>query len=186
MSINDLHREYPNKNPELRAVSRQCYEYGLTVAQSPSANHSSALDEHDLRRQRQYVDQARDMIQALYDKPRPDRPISHNLQKPIDLSVEYKYWVEDLEGNEVALNEYTSLLAENWLMLAAGMAKSQSASLAGSMEEFDYNRAMTNLDELSQLLDEMEKRPSMDLPETALPEAELKETTGGRSRTKAK
>jgi len=180
MAINELHQVYPNKNPELRSVARQCFEFGKTIAQEPSAGHSSGLDEHALGRQRQYVEHATAMITALHDKPIPDRPIVHNVQKPIDLSVEYQYWVEDLNGNEVPLNEYTQLLAENWLQLAVGLARSQSASIAGSMVEYDYNRAMHNLGELTQLLDEMEQRPTLDLPETALPGAVLKARSGGK------
>lgn len=179
MAMNDFHKVYPNRNAELRAVVKQMYEFGQTIAQEPSAAHSSGMDTHAIRRQRQYLAYSESMVDALAANPIPDMPIAHNPDKPIDLHVEYRYFTEDLNGNEVPLNEYTQLLAEGWLMLAAELASSQSASIAGSIVEFDYERAKNNLASIKKLLNEIEERPTLDLPETALPGAKLGARSGG-------
>lgn len=180
MAINELHKVYPNRNSELRAIVKQMYEFGYTIAQEPSAAHSSGMDEHAIGRQRRYLEYANSMVDALSERPIPDLPISHNPLKPIDLSVEYVYFTQDLNGNHVPLNEYTQLLAEAWLMCAVELAASQSASIAGSIVEFDYERAKNNLATIEKLLDEIETRPTLDLPETALPGAALQARSGGK------
>lgn len=179
MAINELHKVYPNRNAELRAVVKQLYEFGYTIAQEPSAAHSSGMDSHAIGRQRMYLDYANSMIDALNDSPIPDLPIAHNPLKPIDMSVEYVYFTQDLNGNQVPINEYTQLLAEAWLMSAAELASSQSASIAGSLVEYDYKRAKNNLASIEKLLNEIELRPTLDLPETALPGAALQKRSGG-------
>ena len=180
MAINEFHKVYPNRNAELRAVVKQFYEFGYTIAKEPSAAHSSGMDSHAIRRQRQYLDYANSVVDALNASPIPDMPLAHDPQKPIDLSVEYVYFTQDVNGNHVPLNEYTQLLAEGWLMAAAELASSQSASIAGSLVEYDYNRAKNNLAALAKLLDEIEMRPTLDLPETALPGAPLQNRSGAK------
>lgn len=177
--MNELHKIYPNRNGELRTVVKQCFEFGRTIAKEPSAAHSSGMDEHAIRRQRQYVDHAENMVDALNAKPIPDLPVSHDPLKNIDLSIEYDYFTEDLEGNLVPLNDYTQLLAENWLSFCAELAASQSAAIAGSLVEYDYERAVNNLAAITKLLNEIEERPTLDLPETALPGANLGNRSGG-------
>jgi hypothetical protein len=182
MAINDLHQIYPNRNIGLRSCAKRCFEFGQTIAREPSAAHSNGLDEHAIGRQRQYIQQARDVIERLHAKPIPDRPASHPTQMPIDFSVEYIYFTEDLNGNKVPMNETTQELAENWLVLAVELAKSQSAAIAGSLVEFDYQRAANNVDVLEQLVDEAAERPMVDLPETALPGSEHGTRSGGKAK----
>ena len=79
------------------------------------------------------------------------------------------------------MNEATQLLAESWLMLAVGLAKSQSAGLAGSLVDFDYNRATNNVNVIEKLLNEIEARPFIDLPETANPGSKHGPRSGGKS-----
>lgn len=182
MAINDLHQVYPNRNSGLRTVAKQLFEFGQTIAKEPSANHSNGLDEHAIERQKTYIAHAQDMVARLNARPIPDRPATHPTDMEIDFSVEYLYFVEDLEGNEVPMNEATQALAENWLITACEMAKSQSAGLAGSLVEFDFLRASNNIAVIEQLLSEIEGRPFLDLPETSNPGA----TEGPRSTTAKK
>jgi len=179
MAINDLHQVYPNRNTELRSVAKQCFEFGQTIAREPSAAHTNGLDEHAIIRQDQYIAHATDMVNALNASPIPDMPATHPTQMPIDFSVEYIYFTEDLNGNEVPMNEATQLLAEKWLLTACELAKSNSAAMAGSLVSFDYNRAVGNIASINKLLDEIKARPFLDLPETADPGSAHGPRTGG-------
>jgi len=179
MAINDLHQVYPNRNSELRSVAKQCFEFGQTIAREPSASHSNGLDEHAIIRQETYVAHALNMVAKLNDKPIPDNPATHPTQMPIDFSVEYIYFTEDLNGNAVPMNEATQLLAEKWLITACELAKCQSASMAGSLVEFDYLRAETNVNSIAKLLEEIKARPFLDLPETADPGSAHGPRSGG-------
>lgn len=182
MAINDLHRVYPNRNIGLRSAAKQCFEFGQTIAREPSAAHSNGLDEHAIGRQRQYIQKARDVVERLHAKPIPDRPASHPTDMPIDFSVPYIYFTSDLNGNQVPMNEATQELAENWLTMAVELAKSQSAGIAGSLVEFDYIRAVNNVDVIEQLVNEIAERPMVDLPETADPGSTHGPRSGGTAR----
>jgi hypothetical protein len=180
MAINDLHQVYPNRNSELRSVAKQCFEFGQTIAREPSAAHTNGLDEHAIARQEQYIAHAQDMVDSLNASPIPDMPATHPTQMPIDFSVEYIYFTEDLNGNQVPMNEATQLLAEKWLLTACELAKSNSAAMAGSLVSFDYERAVTNIASINKLLDEIKNRPFLDLPETADPGSTHGKRTGGK------
>ena len=169
MAFAELFTQYSNRNLELRSVAKQAHEFGRTIAMEPSAAHSNGLDLHALKRQRSYVEHADKMIEALAAKPIPDNPASHPTQMPIDLSKAYLTFTTDVSGNQVPLNEATQLLAESWMILAVELAKSQSAAMAGALVSFDYTRAKNNVAVINKLLDEMEARPFLDLPETAEP-----------------
>lgn len=173
MAFSELFKIYPNRNMELRAIAKQMYEFGKTIAREPSAAHSSGLDVHAIRRQREYVTHSVSQVEALFAKPIPDLPATHPLALPVNLSEVYTQFVEDVNGTAVPLNEMTEMLAENWMVSAVELAKSQSAALAGALVEFDHNRAINNLGVISKLLDEIDKRPVLDLPETSSPGAEL-------------
>jgi hypothetical protein len=172
MAINDLHLVYPNRNSELRSVAKQCYEFGQTIAREPSAAHTNGLDEHAILRQEAYIEHASKMVVALNASPIPDLPATHPTQMPVDFSVPYIYFTEDLNGNKIPMNEATQLLAEKWLLTAVEMAKSNSAAMAGSMVSFDHERATNNISSISKLLAEIKARPFLDLPETAQPGSE--------------
>jgi hypothetical protein len=172
MAINDLHLVYPNRNSELRSVAKQCYEFGQTIAREPSAAHTNGLDEHAIQRQEAYIEHATKMVVALNASPIPDLPATHPTQMPVDFSVPYIYFTEDLNGNKIPMNEATQLLAEKWLLTAVEMAKSNSAAMAGSMVSFDHERATNNISSISKLLAEIKARPFLDLPETAQPGSE--------------
>jgi hypothetical protein len=171
MAFNDLFKVYPNRNSELRTLVKTMVEFGRTIAKEPSAAHSNGLDEHALRRQRSYVDHAVQTVEALAARPIPDNPHTHPTDLPIDLSLPYITFVTDVNGNNVPLNESTQLLAEKWMIAAVELAKSQSSAMAGAMVSFDYERAINNLAVVSKMLDEMEARPFLDLPETSEPGA---------------
>ena len=68
MAFNELFQEYPNRNDELRAVAKQAYEFGKTIAREPSAAHSNGIDAHALARQRSYIEYALAMIDALHSR----------------------------------------------------------------------------------------------------------------------
>jgi hypothetical protein len=180
MAINDLHLIYPNRNSELRSVAKQLFEFGKTIAREPSAAHTNGLDEHAITRQQSYIAHARNMVESLHDSPIPDLPATHPTQMPIDFSETYVYFVEDINGNNVPMNEATQLLAEKWLLTSVELAKSNSAAMAGSLVEFDYSRAVTNIDSIEKLLSEIEARPFLDLPETSAPGSTHGPRTGGK------
>lgn len=177
IGINSLHKIYANRNIGLRACAKTCFEFGKTIAREPSAAHSNGLDEWAVGRQRQYIQKARDVVQRLHAKPIPDRPGSHPTGMPINLSEEYVYFTLSVDDQEIPLNEATQELAENWLVVAVELAKSQSAALAGSLVEYDFVRAMANIDVLEQLVDEISARPIIDLPETGAPGSTYGERT---------
>ena len=181
MSFSELFQVYPNRNLELRSVIKQAHEFGRTIAMEPSAAHSNGLDDHALKRQRSYVDHARKMVAAIAAKPIPDNPASHPTQLPVDLSKEYMTFTTDIGGNKVPLNEATQLLAESWMILSIELVKSQSAAMAGALVSFDNTRANNNLEVIDKLLDEMEARDFLDLPETAEPGSGYEVRSGGGS-----
>jgi len=186
MALEDLHQVYPNRNNELRAVAKQLYEFGQTIAREPSAAHTNGLDEHAIKRQQSYVEHARNMIESLNDRPIPDRPATHPTQMEIDFSVPYVYFVENVNGAAVTFNEATQILAESWLIAAVELAKSNSAAMAGSLVSFDYERAIVNIDSIEKILSEIEARPFLDLPETANPSTEHSGAVGSVSKTALK
>ena len=180
MAFNDLFVVYPNKNAELRSLAKTFLDFGRTVAKEPSAALSSGLDEHALKRQRSYVDHAESMLEAFAESPIPDMPATHPTLLEIDCSDPYKTFVEDINGQEVPLNEQTQLLSEYWLFLTVGLAKSQSAGIAGSIIKEDLERAQNNVKVITKLLNELEDRPTLDLPETTVPGSKLTTRSRGR------
>lgn len=131
-SFETLFKIYPNRNAELRSCARTAFEFGKTIAKEPSASLSGGLDEHAIRRQRSYIEKVRAQTEALRARPLPDLPGTHPTGFPINLNEPYDFFVEEIGGAKVALNEQTSLLSEYWMILAVELAKSQSASLAGA------------------------------------------------------
>jgi hypothetical protein len=169
MAFVELFKVYANKNVELEAVTKQCYEFGQNIAQEPSAGMSMGLDEHALGRQRQYVARARYVVEALHARPIPDMPYTHPTRFDVDLSEEYLQFTKD----EIPINEDTEYLARQWMQLAVTLVGGQSAGIAGSLIDPDYTRAVNILAVIEQYLDEVAVRPIPDVPETAFPEAEL-------------
>jgi hypothetical protein len=174
MAFEDLFKTYPNKNAELRAICKAAYEFGATIAQEPSAGMSIGLDEHAIARQRSYVVSLRGQLEAFHSRPIPDMPYVHPVRFDIGLSEPYKQFTKD----GMPINEDTQLLAQYWMICAVEMAASQSAGLAGSIIDADYDRIINHLGVITQYLDELETRPAVDLPETAFPGAELETPTG--------
>lgn len=179
--FNALFKIYPNRNAELRMISRQAYEFGKTIAKEADSALSSGLHEHSIKRQHSYIDYLESMIDAMKAKPIPDLPASHPTGFNINLSEPYEMFVVDINGEKVPLNEQTQLLAEYWMITAAELALSQSASIAGSLTQFDHERAKNNLGVLKKLLVEMTSRPALDLPETAVPGSEIGVTGTGKN-----
>lgn len=179
MAFNDLFKVYPNRNSELRTIVKTMYEFGKTIAREPSAAHTNGLDEHAIKRQKSYIDHASRMVEALNAKPIPDNPATHPTDLPVDLSEQYITFTTGVDGNPVPLNEATQLLAEKWMLCAVELVKSNSAALAGSLVSFDFERAANNIEVLGKVLDEIEARPFIDLPETAEPGSGYQVRGGG-------
>jgi len=171
--FNDLFKKYPNRNAELRAVAKSAYEFGKTVAQEADAALGSGMHEHAIGRQQSYLDYLETLVEAIHAKPIPDLPATHPTGFNINLSEPCVMFVQDINGEQVPLNEQTELLAQYWMLTAVELAQSQSASMAGSLTEFDFKRAMNNIGVMRKLLTEMTSRPVLDLPETAVPGAAL-------------
>ena len=178
MAFEDLSAVYPNRNAELRSLAKTCYEFGKTIAKEPSAALTQGLDEHALKRQKSYIDYAKGLVEALHAKPIPDMPATHPVNLDINLSDSYITFTTNVNGAEVPINESTQLIAEYWMITAVELAKSNSAALAGSLIQFDYERAINNLETLEKLINEMTKRPILDLPETAEPGAKFQVPVG--------
>jgi len=188
MAFNDLFTVYPNRNSELRNVAKFFYEVGKTAAGETSAAHTFGIDEHMLERQRAYVAKARSKIAKLSERPLPDRQGAARVQLPIDFSEPYETFTTDMAGNEIPLNEETQLLAEQWMLMAAELATSNSAALPGSLTAKDAERAANNIDVISKLLDEIEEQQNengdifIDLPVTAEPGSTFGPSSGGGAR----
>lgn len=167
--FSSLFKSYPNRNAELRMVARQAYEFGKTVAAEADSALSAGMHEHAILRQHSYLGYIEDMVNTLKARPIPDLPGTHPLSFAINMSDPYTFFTVDVNGEEVPLNEQTQLLAEYWMLTAVELAVSQSASIAGSLTEFDHARAINNIGTMRKLLNEITARPVLDLPETAAP-----------------
>ena len=167
MAFEDLFKIYPNKNVELRACAKVAYEFGRGIAKEPSAGSSLGLDEHAIKRQKQYIDRMRDMVDAVNGRPIPDMPYIHPNRFDCDLSSPYEQFTVD----SIALNEDTEMLAQYWMICAVELAASQSAGLAGSLIDADYERIVNHIRVIEQYVNEVTDRPTPDIPETAFPGA---------------
>lgn len=174
MAFEDLFIVYPNKNAELRMLSHKAWEYGRNAAKEQSAAMSIGVNEHAIKRNRRYVQDFRDRLTSIHARPVPDLPYTHPVRLDIDLTAPYRQFTKDGEP----INEDTRLLAEYWMFIAVSVAKSQSAGMAGSMIDADYERLVEQCNVIDKFLDEVEKRPIPDIPETSFPAAML-EVPGG-------
>ena len=172
----DLYKVYPNKNIELRMLAAKAFEYGRNTAYEQSAGMSNGVDEHCIKRQRRYVEDYVDRVESIHARPLPDLPHIHPTRFDIDLSEPYEEFTKD----GLALNEDTELLMSYWLGVAVTCASCQSAGMGGSLRDDDFERLTNQLAVISKFLDEVEKRPIPDIPETAYPASALsiKKTPG--------
>lgn len=169
MSFNEMFRIYPNRNTELRTICHEVCEFGRNIAKEPSAAHSNGLDLHAIRRQRQYIEKAKRKLAAIESRPVPDAPITHDFEKPINLSDPYETFTQGVGGELVPINDACQLLQEKWMEIAVELARSQSAQLAGAIVSYDYERAINNVEVIEKMLNEIEEDPFLDLPETTSP-----------------
>jgi len=185
MAFNDLFKVYPNRNPELRATAKQMYEFGRNIAQEPSAGRSAGLDEHSIKRQEVYVKRAKDRLEAMKESPRPDQPATHPTNLDIDFTVEYEHFTVATDGAKIPINEDTQLISELWMICASELAKSATASDAGSIYGPDFRRAIGKVDAIAKYVAEcasrLEDEEELDLPETQSPGALLEVPTRGNS-----
>jgi hypothetical protein len=164
-----LFKVYANKNMEVRMLAYKAFEYGRNAAFEQSAGMSIGIDDHAIVRQRRYVEDFNDRLDSIHARPNPDLPYVHPTRFDIDLTERYQEFTKD----GLALNEDTELLAAYWLAVAVSLAASQSAGSGGSLIDADYNRVKEQIAVISKFLDETEKRPIPDIPETAYPAAAL-------------
>ena len=174
----DLFKVYPNKNMEIRMLAYKAFEYGRNTAFEQSAGMSNGVDEHAVTRQRRYVEDYVDRLNSIHARPVPDLPHIHPTRFDIDMTERYQEFTKD----GMALNEDTELLMSYWLAVAVTCASCQSAGMGGSLRDDDFTRLSNQLSVISKFLDEVEKRPIPDIPETAYPAAalELKKTPGSK------
>ncbi len=173
MAFADLFLVYPNRNKELRMLAKKAYEFGRNVAAEPTANLSMGILDHTILRQKEYVARTRELVEALAARPIPDAVLTHPVDYDIDLTELYPTYKSALGGGDRPLNEDSQLLMEAWMELAVTVSRSQSASVGGGMINHDKARVVEQLDVLDKYLAEMEKRPILDVPETAEPGAPL-------------
>jgi len=165
-AFTDLFKKYPNRNSELRGVIQKAFEFGANISQEQSAAMSSGLQAPALKRQRSYVDRIRASIERLAAKPIPDLPRSHPVQYEINLSTPYQFFTTDKSGQTIPINEDCSVLSEKWMTFCVELALSESAGLAGSLLTYDKERALNNIDTITELLDEIELMESLDMAES--------------------
>lgn len=165
----DLFKVYPNKNIEVRMLAYKAFEYGRNAAYEQSAGMSIGIDDHAIARQRRYVEDFNNRLDSIHARPNPDLPHVHPTRFDIDLTERYEEFTKD----GLAFNEDTELLAAYWLGIAVSLAASQSAGAGGSLIDADYYRIKEQVAVISKFLDETEKRPIPDIPETAYPAAAL-------------
>lgn len=175
MALSNLHKRYGNRNIELRTMVHQFHEFGRNISESQSAALTAGILSDDLERQEACVKAA----EALLDKATakvPDRASTHPENFPINLTVPYKQFVEDVNGDMKPVNEHTALLAEQWLTLAVNLAKSLSATVSGGLFDKDRDRAKENLALIKTWLAIFSEQGILDLPETVNASAELDES----------
>jgi hypothetical protein len=165
-TFEELFVVYPNRNSALRALVKKAYEFGANVSQEQSAAMSSGLQEHALKRQRAYVDRIKAAVKRLAAKPIPDLPRSHPVQYAIDLSTPYKHFTTDKAGSQIPINEDSQSLSEKWMTFCVELALSESAGIAGSLLDFDEERAMNNIGVIEELLDEIADMDPLDMAES--------------------
>ncbi len=165
----NLFKIYANKNIEVRMLAYKAFEYGRNTAFEQSAGMSIGIDEHAIARQRRYVEDFNDRLDSIHNRPNPDLPHIHPTRFDIDLTERYEEFTKD----GLAINEDTELLMAYWLAVAVSLAASQSAGAGGSLIDADYNRIKEQVAVISKFLDETEKRPIPDIPETAFPATAL-------------
>ena len=165
-TFEELFQVYPNRNGALRALVKKAYEFGANVSQEQSAAMSSGLQDHAMKRQRAYVERIRAGVKRLAAKPIPDLPRSHPVQYAIDMTVPYNHFTTDKSGSEIPINEDCQALSEKWMTFCVELALSESAGIAGSLLDFDEERALNNIAVIEELLDEIEDMEPLDLAES--------------------
>ena len=180
MPFSDLFKTYPNRNMELRSVARQAYEFGKTVSAEQSAAMSTGLLQDAIDRQKDYIDYVEGLVDALGKSPIPDLPATNPTNFEINLSTPYETFTTDVAGEQIPINEQAELVAQYWMIIAVELAKSQSASLGGSLVPADLKRAKQNIASLRKVLGQMTGKPILDLPETAEPGASYQAPSAGK------
>jgi len=166
MPFSELFGTFEYKNTELGSLADFCYECCWTTAVEQSAGTTMGLDEHAMTRQRQYLQNARDRLAGLRDRPLPDLPAVHpmlfstTLEEPSMISVDGK-----------PLNTDAAATSQMWIMISYELLKSNSAGLGGGLTSFDASRCENNIASVEQFLLSVESAASVDFPETAAPAA---------------
>ena len=160
----EFFKEYPNSNAELKTIAKACHDFGMETCKEQTAAMGIGVNDHAIARQRQYVQYVSEMLDAVFARPVPDKPYTHPSVLLIDLSERFPQFVDD---SDTVVNESTQLLATMWMELAVSCSMSQSNKLAGSMIEYDYNRAKEQVVVISKYVEELAKRPIPDIPEVS-------------------
>lgn len=170
MGYQDLFGIYEIKNAELKGLATFCYEAALNIAGEASGAMAIGLDPHAVARHTAYVAAAKSRVEALRDRPYPDMPQTHRTLLVCDFSAIPAFEVDPVTG--VELNADIETIMTMWMQTAVELVRSNSAALAGSMLDFDYNRCIANIEAIEQLVPTMDiELQKVDFARTAVPEA---------------
>lgn len=166
MAFEDLFGTFEYKNTELGSVAEFSHEVCVTTAREQSAGSTMGLDEHAMKRQRQYITNIRARLDGLIDRPIPDLPASHPL-----LYSTVQTAPETITVDDKPLNSDAFAVSQMWQLVSFEMLKSNSAGMGGGMTSFDGIRARQNVTAIEQFLAAIEAAADVDFPETAAPAA---------------
>jgi hypothetical protein len=168
MSFKDMFGDFQLKNTELLSLADFAYEVCVTTCKEQSAGTTMGLDEHAIKRQAQYIENARARLAGIKDRPLPDLPATH------PILFDRTYVEPDMitsEGSNTPLNTDAAACAKSWHIVCYELVKSNSAGLGGGMTSYDAARCEQNITAIEQFLDAIAKAADVDFPETADPAA---------------
>lgn len=167
MAFSELFGTFEVKNTELAALAQFAHECAVTTAKEQSGGSTMGLNEHAMRRQRQYIENIRARIKSILGRPIPDLPVVH----PMNFTVEWSE-PELISVDGKPLNSDAKAVAQTWQIIAYELIKSNSAGMGGGLTSFDGERANNNVGAVEQFLAAIEQAADVDFPETAAPEAQ--------------
>ena len=184
VKFNDLFRVYEIKNNHIKSLAETLYDYGLNLSESAAAALTNGFDDHTLRRQISYVEQAIKLADVMLSNPQADMPQTHPIFFEANLSTPFETFVStDTAGTEKPINEDVANLARQWMLVAVELCMSNSAALPAGLLQHDGKRLLDNLYAIEKYLQETAPAGEVDVPESAAPSAPIKAhgaSTGNR------
>jgi hypothetical protein len=166
MGFSDLFGTFTHKNTELATLADFGNEAAINTAREQSGGSTMGINEHAFNRQAQYLQNAKERLDALANAPIPDLPATH------PMTFETTHIEPDLiTVDEIPLNKDTKALCQMWQVFAYELLKSNSAGIGGGAHSFDVARANQNLGAIEQFVGALNAATDVDMPETAHPDA---------------